>query len=261
MTTITASVVTAFNVDGQNFYDIEFTGVNLYQNHIANVSKANIAVVTSSATLPGDFVDGAPILITGVQGMTQLPTHGKNGTNLYYANVLSSNTFSLYTDSSLSTGANSAAFSNAVSNTGVFNTFTGAEYVSKGTSVPLVFPTIETNVGTDISIDTVTGEISLAADITYQIIVQTQPLPNPASQGGYFVLYDEGAGSTIGQSTPFGETFVATVTPSSNSVFQVYAVAPGNGNWEDTATTPWVPPAGVQYSSISIQAVSGYTVA
>jgi len=70
--------------------------------YIQNVTKANPAVVTT--TQDNFFTDGAAITITNAVGMTQL-----NG-NSYYANVLTSNTFSLYTDSSLTTPANSSAY-------------------------------------------------------------------------------------------------------------------------------------------------------
>jgi len=338
-TTITASVVTAFNVDGQNFYDITYPGPDLYQNHIASISKADPAVVTTSSaitvsttgtvgtiagsgpytaiitgmsstvglqegsiitatagtgnlgvgtthvtsvlgnksvaisssatqnagtitdvtiaapiTIPAGFADGDAILITGVEGMTQLATAGHDGTNQFYANVLTDTTFALYTDSSLSTTVDSSGFTTATANTGSYQTFTGFTYESQGTRVPMVFPTIETNVGTDISIDAETGEITLAADITYQINVSCQPLTNPASFGGHFELWDEGSNAQVGQSIPInGTTLVATVTPSVETVYQVFAVAPEG--------QPWAPPAGIQFAAISIVAVSGYEVA
>jgi len=70
--------------------------------YIQNVTTANPAVVTT--TQDNFFTDGAAITITNAVGMTQL-----NG-NSYYANVLTSNTFSLYTDSSLTTPVNSSAY-------------------------------------------------------------------------------------------------------------------------------------------------------
>jgi hypothetical protein len=70
---------------------------------IENVTKANPAVVTT--TEDNFFTDGSRVTITNAQGMVEL-----NG-NSYYANVLTSNTFSLYSDSGLSTPVNSSAFS------------------------------------------------------------------------------------------------------------------------------------------------------
>ena len=70
---------------------------------IENVTKASIAVVTT--TEDNFFTDGSRVTITNAQGMVEL-----NG-NSYYANVLTSNTFSLYSDSGLSTPVNSNTFS------------------------------------------------------------------------------------------------------------------------------------------------------
>ena len=70
---------------------------------IENVTKANPAVVTT--TEDNFFTEGSRVTITNAQGMTEL-----NG-NSYYANVLTSNTFSLYSDSGLSTPVDSSAYS------------------------------------------------------------------------------------------------------------------------------------------------------
>ena len=69
---------------------------------IQNVTQANPAVVTT--TQDNFLTDGMEITITNASGMTQL-----NG-NTYYANVLTSNTFSLYSDPSLTTTVNSTGF-------------------------------------------------------------------------------------------------------------------------------------------------------
>jgi hypothetical protein len=70
--------------------------------YIQNVTKANPAVVTT--TQDNFLTDGVEITITDASGMTEL-----NG-NSYYANVLSSNSFSLYSDPSLTVGINSTGF-------------------------------------------------------------------------------------------------------------------------------------------------------
>jgi len=70
---------------------------------IENVTKANPAVVTTTGN--NFFTDGSRVTITDAQGMVEL-----NG-NSYYANVLTSNTFSLYSDSGLSTPVDSSAYS------------------------------------------------------------------------------------------------------------------------------------------------------
>ena len=73
----------------QNLYTISYPSVNLFQNGIANVSKATTAVVTSKSSLPVGFVSGEAVTITNVGGMTELLTSGENGSNKYYANVIS----------------------------------------------------------------------------------------------------------------------------------------------------------------------------
>jgi ribosomal protein S8E len=70
---------------------------------IQNVTKTNPAVVTTTDN--NYFTSGAQITITNVTGMTQL-----NG-NTYYAKILTSNTFSLYSDSGLTTTLNTSSFS------------------------------------------------------------------------------------------------------------------------------------------------------
>jgi hypothetical protein len=70
--------------------------------NIQSVSQANPAVVTTVGN--NYFTEGARVTITGAPGMTQL-----NG-NSYYANVISANTFSLYSDSGLSTPVNSTGY-------------------------------------------------------------------------------------------------------------------------------------------------------
>ena len=69
---------------------------------IQTVSKASPAVVTTSQD--NFLTDGLRITVTNAQGMTQL-----NG-NTYYVNVLTSNTFALYTDAGLSTAVNSTGY-------------------------------------------------------------------------------------------------------------------------------------------------------
>jgi hypothetical protein len=69
---------------------------------IQNVTEADPAVVTT--TQDNFLTDGLRITITGAQGMTEL-----NG-NTYYVDVLTSNTFALYSDVSLITPVDSTGF-------------------------------------------------------------------------------------------------------------------------------------------------------
>ena len=69
---------------------------------IQTVSKASPAVVTTSQD--NFLTDGLRITVTNAQGMTQL-----NGVT-YYVNVLTSNTFALYSDAGLATPVNSTGY-------------------------------------------------------------------------------------------------------------------------------------------------------
>lgn len=82
--------------------NLSWTPKSTIISFIENVTKANLAVVTT--TQDNFLTDGLRITITDAQGMTQL-----NG-NTYYANVLSSNTFSLYSDAGLITPVNSTGY-------------------------------------------------------------------------------------------------------------------------------------------------------
>jgi hypothetical protein len=55
--------------------------------------------------------------------MNQLLTAGINGTNAYYVDVLTANTFALYTDSALTETVDSSAFTTATANAGQYTTF------------------------------------------------------------------------------------------------------------------------------------------
>jgi hypothetical protein len=92
--------------------------------YISGVTTANPAVVTT--TEENYFISGAEILITDVEGMVQL-----NG-NTYYANVITSNTFSLYSDSALTTPVNSSGYTAYTGNGRIISQITGGSGSSIG---------------------------------------------------------------------------------------------------------------------------------
>jgi len=94
---------------------------------IQNVTKSNPAIITTADD--NYFTSGAQITITNVTGMTQL-----NG-NTYYANVLTSNTLSLYYDRFLSNPVNSTGYSTFPYTT-VSATTAGTNYITVANSVP-----------------------------------------------------------------------------------------------------------------------------
>lgn len=94
-------------------------------SYIENITQADPAVVTT--TTNHYLTKGAQVTITNAQGMIEV-----NG-NSYYANVLTSNTFSLYSDSLLTTSVDSTGFG-AYSYTSVSDTTTGTNEITVGDS-------------------------------------------------------------------------------------------------------------------------------
>jgi hypothetical protein len=94
---------------------------------IQNVTKASPAVVTT--TQDNFLTDGLRITITDAQGMANL-----NG-NTYYVDVLTSNTFALYSDVGLATPINSTGF-NAYSFTTATSTTASTNIITVGNSAP-----------------------------------------------------------------------------------------------------------------------------
>ena len=98
--------------------------------YIQNITNANPGVVTTD----GDnfYVNGAQVTITNAANMTA----NING-NSFYANVLTSNTFSLYTDSALTTPFNaSTANCGYFAYTSVTNTYAGNSVILVGNTTP-----------------------------------------------------------------------------------------------------------------------------
>lgn len=82
--------------------NLSWTPKGTISANITGATQTNPVVITTSSN--NFFTDGMRVTITNVGGMTQL-----NG-NSYYANVLTANTFSLYSDSGLSTPVNGTAY-------------------------------------------------------------------------------------------------------------------------------------------------------
>jgi hypothetical protein len=97
---------------------------------ILNVSKANPAVVTT--TSDSFFTNGSQVTIIDPQGMTELSG------NIYYANVLTSTTFRLYTGFAGNTfsGAVDSTGFNAYSFTNVSATTSSTNRITVGNSAP-----------------------------------------------------------------------------------------------------------------------------
>ena len=174
---------------------------------IQTVSKASPAVVTTSQD--NFLTDGLRITITNAQGMTQL-----NGVT-YYVNVLTSNTFALYSDAGLATPVNSTgyttySYTSAASTTASTNVITvgdssvlsvnqeveflgGLGNSSLVNNTPYYIKTIPN--GTTITIsDTLLP--NGAAGNTKPLITETLTSANVYAVGGRAIATVSGSGST-----------------------------------------------------------------
>jgi Ubiquitin-activating enzyme E1 FCCH domain len=98
--------------------NLSWTPKSTITAYISNVTKANPGVVTT--TQDNFFTDGSKITITNVSGMTEL-----NG-NSYYVNVLTSNTFSLYSDSGLSIPVDTSGYTTYTTGGRVISSVSGS---------------------------------------------------------------------------------------------------------------------------------------
>jgi hypothetical protein len=87
---------------------------------ISNITKATTAVVTT--TSDHNYVDGQPVLLSGVVGMTDIIS-----ATPYYVSVVNNTTVNLYTDAALTVGVDSSGFDDYVG----LGTLAG-DYISDG---------------------------------------------------------------------------------------------------------------------------------
>jgi len=112
---------------GQNGYVLATDGTGnlswepktVYVAYISDITQANPAVVTT--TEENFFTEGCQVTITEVEGMTQI-----NGNNFYYANIINSFSFAVFTDSTLTVPLNSTGFSPYTGNGRVITTVGGS---------------------------------------------------------------------------------------------------------------------------------------
>ena len=144
---------------------------------IQNVTKANPAVVTT--TQDNFLTDKLQITITGAQGMTQL-----NG-NTYYVDVLTSNTFALYSDVGLATPVNTTG--------GGFTAYSSTSAASTTASTNVV------TVG-DSSVFSLNQEVEFVGSLGNSSLENNTP---------YYIKTIPGGGTTITVSTTPGGTVKA----------------------------------------------------
>jgi hypothetical protein len=157
---------------------------------IQNVTKANPAVVTT--TQDNFLTDKLQITITGAQGMTQL-----NG-NTYYVDVLTSNTFALYSDVGLATPVNTTGGGfTAYSSTSAASTIASTNVVTVG----------------DSSVFSLNQEVEFVGNLGNSSLENNTP---------YYIKTIPGGGTTITVSTTPGGT-VKSLNPATLVGASVYA--------------------------------------
>lgn len=210
----------------QDLFTITYPLADTEQTLISNVSKATTAVVTTQTPLPGTFLDGNLVLVTGVGGMTELATAGIDSGRTFYANVISANTFGLYTDAALTANVDSTGFTSAVANTGGVSFFTVPSYNSVASPQTVVFNEAITSSGSQIALDTTTGVISLdsGSDYVLSAVVNTSRAVPANSTAGY-QWYDLTNDVAFGAFTKFGETCTSIITAGTalDVVLKVYS--------------------------------------
>ena len=147
---------------------------------ISNITAANPPVVTT--TNAHAFTDGTEVTLVDVVGMTNV-----NG-NEYFMDILTSNTFSLYSDAQLTTTIDGTGFSAYTSGGVATADYGGAKNAFKTIQVTGASPVVADNIqdilnltgGTGIDITTTPGTdtIAWAIDSTVTTLVGSQTLTN-----------------------------------------------------------------------------------
>ena len=128
--------------------------------YISAVSKANPGVVTT--TEDNFFTEGADITITNVGGMVEL-----NGGS-YYVNILTSNTFALYSDSGLTTPVDTTGYTTYTTGGRVISSVGGAgTSAAGGSNTTIQFNdnnVIQGNAG--FTFNKITGAVGIPGNVT-----------------------------------------------------------------------------------------------
>ena len=147
---------------------------------ISNITTANPPVITT--TSDHSYTDGTEVTIVDVVGTTEL-----NG-NEYFMNVLTGNTFSLYSDSQLTTTIDGSGFTAYTSGGVATADYGGAKNAFKTIQVTGASPVVADNIqdilsltggtGIDITTTPATDSIAWAIDSTVTTLLGTQTLTN-----------------------------------------------------------------------------------
>ena len=228
--------------------NLSWTPKSTITAYISAVTKANPGVVTT--TQDNFFTDGTQITVTNVGGMTQL-----NG-NSYYVNVLTSNTFSLYSDSGLSSPVNTSGYTTYTSGGRVIATVGGAgTSAAGGSNTTIQFNdnnVIQGNAG--FTFNKITGAVAIPGNLTASNVsgtlltgtLATAAQPNITSVGTLTSLAVTGniSGANL-TGTHYGAATGLTSIPGANVTGTVanatYATTAGSATTAGTVTTATQP--------------------
>jgi hypothetical protein len=162
-----------------------------------NVTKADPAVVTT--TQDNFFTQGASITVTNVTGMTQL-----NG-NVYYVDVLTSNTFALYHDSGLANTVDSTGYGTfPYATVSATDTLTDQITVSDATPFTVNDPVVFTG---DL------GNSTIVVGQTYYVKTKDTSAPNT-----WITISTIAGGNTFDPGTEASPTGAAVYVPGGRAV-------------------------------------------
>jgi phage tail protein X len=244
--------------------NLSWTPKSTITAYISAVTKANPGVVTT--TQDNFFTDGTQITVTNVGGMTQL-----NG-NSYYVNVLTSNTFSLYSDSGLSSPVDTSAYTTYTTGGRVIATVGGAgTSAAGGSNTTIQFNdnnVIQGNAG--FTFNKITGAVAIPGNVTAGNVsgtlltgtLTTAAQPNITSVGTLTSLAVTGniSGANV-TGTHYGAATGLTSIPGANVTGTVanatYAVTAGTVT---TAAQPNITSVGTLTSLAVTGNISGANV-
>jgi hypothetical protein len=202
--------------------NLTWTPKSTITSYISAVTKANPGVVTTTAN--NFFTEGALITITNVGGMVEL-----NGGS-YYVNVLTSNTFSLYSDSGLTTPVDTTGYTTYTTGGRAISTVGGAgTSAAGGSNTTIQFNdnnVIQGNAG--FTFNKITGAMAIPGNVTainatlgnlitsnyYAGVLTTAAQPNITSVGTLTSL-------TVTANTTSGNLHTAGIITASRLVSNV----------------------------------------
>jgi hypothetical protein len=119
-------------------------------------------------------------------------------------------------------------------------------YVNGGSTATVVFDVTDTEVGTDISLDNVTGVFTLAGNLTYSLGATAEVTSTGAVYQWFNVDTDEYIGFSAGAGNPV--QFIYTPDDTANVALAV----------EATPGTVFTYPAQVQNAQATVEVISGF---